>query len=236
MTGGRSYSDAALQEAAAVGRTMSEILSLLDLAPSGGNYETVRRRISALGFATPNLRIRQRGRSLECCSDAEITEVVNDSRSLAQVLVALGVRPGGNQSRLKERIARMRVDTSHFVGRGWRTGATIPAKPRRPLSELLRSGQVVQTHSLKKRLISEGIKQARCDRCFRDMWNGEPIPLELDHINGQRDDNRLENLRVLCPNCHAQTETYRGRNIGSATTYSDVASPGWRNLRQPRQA
>jgi hypothetical protein len=53
MTGGRSYSDAALQEAATVGRTMSEILSLLDLAPSGGNYETVRRRISALGFATP---------------------------------------------------------------------------------------------------------------------------------------------------------------------------------------
>ncbi len=47
------------------------------------------------------------------------------------------------------------------------------------------------------------------------FMNGRPIPLELDHINGRRDDNRLDNLRILCPNCHAQTETYRGKNIGA---------------------
>ena len=51
--------------------------------------------------------------------------------------------------------------------------------------------------------------------CHLASWNGRPIPLELDHVNGRRTDNRLDNLRILCPNCHAQTDTYRGRNIGS---------------------
>jgi 5-methylcytosine-specific restriction endonuclease McrA len=50
--------------------------------------------------------------------------------------------------------------------------------------------------------------------CDRERWNGLPIPLELDHVNGMRSDNRLSNLRILCPNCHAQTPNYRGRNIG----------------------
>jgi len=74
----------------------------------------------------------------------------------------------------------------------------------------------VPTNELKMRLIRERLKQARCEACGRDRWNGTHIPLELDHINGRRDDNRLDNLRILCPNCHAQTPTYRGRNIGAA--------------------
>jgi 5-methylcytosine-specific restriction endonuclease McrA len=64
--------------------------------------------------------------------------------------------------------------------------------------------------------VSEGLKMRRCEMCLRDHWNGKPIPIELDHLNGRRDDNRLQNLRILCPNCHAQTPTYRGRNIGAA--------------------
>lgn len=75
---------------------------------------------------------------------------------------------------------------------------------------------MVRTNALKWRLIREGIKRRRCESCGRNEWSGRPIPLELDHINGRREDNRLDNLRVLCPNCHAQTDTYRGRNIGLA--------------------
>ena len=133
------------------------------------------------------------------------------------MLARLRLRPGGNQARVKRRIEDLGLDTSHFVGEAWRRGATTPVVPPRPLDEYLIEGRPVQTNGLKRRLLQEGIKEARCESCERDSWNGQPIPLELNHVNGRRDDNRLENLRVLCPNCHAQTATYRGRNIGIAS-------------------
>jgi 5-methylcytosine-specific restriction endonuclease McrA len=89
--------------------------------------------------------------------------------------------------------------------------------PARSLEQVLTVGTPYSTSKLKRRLLVAGLKEAECEVCNRTTWNGEPIPLELDHINGQRSDNRIENLRILCPNCHAQTPTYRGRNIGNLT-------------------
>jgi hypothetical protein len=76
-------------------------------------------------------------------------------------------------------------------------------------------GRLTSSNELKKRLIAAGLKERRCETCGLNAWNGRPIPLELEHVNGRRDDNRLSNLQVICPNCHAQTPTYRGRNIGN---------------------
>ncbi len=73
-----------------------------------------------------------------------------------------------------------------------------------------------QSHNLKTRLIRAGIKGAFCEDCGLAAWSGKPIPLELHHVNGDSTDNRIENIRILCPNCHAQTPTYRGKNIGSS--------------------
>jgi hypothetical protein len=69
------------------------------------------------------------------------------------------------------------------------------------------------SHRLRLKLIQQNIKEHKCEVCGLSSWNGKPIPLELDHINGNNKDNRLENLRVLCCNCHAQTSTWRGRKI-----------------------
>ena len=79
-------------------------------------------------------------------------------------------------------------------------------------SEYLVENSVVQSFKLKGRLIAEGLKEHKCECCGITEWNGKPAPIELDHINGNHHDNRLENLRILCPNCHAQTDTYRGKN------------------------
>ncbi len=137
------------------------------------------------------------------------------SRSFAQVLGRLGIRPGGNQSRLRARLIDLRADTAHFVGQGWKRGDHRPTVPARPLGEVLVEGRFSNSVHLKTRLLAEGLKQPRCEICGRTEWNRFAIPLELDHLNGRRNDNRLPNLRLLCPNCHAQTDTYRGKNIGA---------------------
>lgn len=215
------YTDDQLRDAVRTSTTIREILIKLGLAPYGGNYETVRRRIGELGLEADHIRQVQRGRLLRDCTDSEIRDAIATSRSLAGVLEKLGVRPGGNQSRLRVRIHDAGLDMSHFAGQGWRAGIRVPVVPRTPLVEVLVKGRPApSTSDLRKRLIAEGLKQHRCERCSLTSWNDQPIPLELDHANGRRDDNRLENLRVLCPNCHAQTETYRGRNIGVSATYS----------------
>ena len=72
----------------------------------------------------------------------------------------------------------------------------------------------VNSNRLRKKLIREGLKQAKCEHCGNDEWFGKPIPLEVHHKNGNRDDNELSNLEILCPNCHALTSNYRGKNIG----------------------
>lgn len=79
---------------------------------------------------------------------------------------------------------------------------------------------------LLQRLIKAGMKESACERCSRSEWEGEPIPLELHHVNGVHTDNRLQNLQALCPNCHALTTTYCGRNRGRVVELADTAALG----------
>jgi 5-methylcytosine-specific restriction endonuclease McrA len=83
---------------------------------------------------------------------------------------------------------------------------------RIPLADLLNVERDSQRGHVKSRLITAGLLQPRCAECGITTWRGKPLSLELDHINGDKHDNRLENLRLLCPNCHSQTVTYAGRN------------------------
>lgn len=149
-------------------------------------------------------------------TDGQLIEAVATARSIAQVLKVIGLRAaGGNYANVKRRINELGLDTTHFQGQGWLWGTHIRTAPIRSLDEILVEGSFYKSHDLKRRLIATGIKTPICEVCGRDLWNGRPIPLELDHLNGIRSDNRLINLRIVCPNCHAQTATYRGKNIKS---------------------
>lgn len=101
--------------------------------------------------------------------------------------------------------------TEHLNGsRGWSRGKILKSK-----DEIFCQSSAVSTGYAKKALLSLNLREHRCEDCGLDSWNGKEITLELDHINGMNNDHRLENLRLLCPNCHSQTPTWRGRNINS---------------------
>lgn len=84
-----------------------------------------------------------------------------------------------------------------------------------PIGELFVNPSNRQSNKIRRRLLYENLKEYRCERCKLTEWNGDPIPLELSHVDGNKFNNLLSNLELICPNCHAQTESYRGKNIGS---------------------
>ena len=144
-------------------------------------------------------------------NNTEILNIIKESTSISQVLNKLGLKAaGGNYRTFNRFVKKHNIDTSHFTGMLWSKGKTLP--PKRDIYEYLEGGVRITSHSLKQRLIKENIFEHKCYICNLKDWMGKPIPIELDHINGDHEDNRIENLRILCPNCHAQTETYRAKN------------------------
>jgi transposase-like protein len=106
-----------------------------------------------------------------------------------------------------------------------RRGDIVPLTPGQRLEAYARRGRSLRRASLKRLLLDAGLKREACERCGIEEWRGRRLTIALHHVNGDPRDNRLENIRFLCPNCHSQTENYGGRNRRSAKT-SHAAIPG----------
>jgi 5-methylcytosine-specific restriction endonuclease McrA len=102
-----------------------------------------------------------------------------------------------------------------------RRGEIKPRPQHMPLEKLLRDGK--SRYNIKHRLMRAGLLQNRCEQCGLSEWRGKPLIAHIDHINGIKNDHRLENLRMLCPNCHSQTETYSGHNVKRRRHLQDPA-------------
>jgi hypothetical protein len=144
-------------------------------------------------------------------TEAQARAAVAASLSYAETLRRLGLcATGGNGRTLKIWIDRWEIETQHFDPRAAQRKG-LRRKPR-PLDEILVEGSGYSRNHLKERLYREGLKPRRCELCGQDdQWRGLPMSLILDHVNGVRDDHRLDNLRIVCPNCAATLETHCGR-------------------------
>lgn len=148
-----------------------------------------------------------------CWTDDQLQEAVARAASMAAVIARLGLRPaGGNYATVENHVRRLGLSTAHFTGQRWIGAGIRPHPAQAPLAKVLVRGSTYPTSKLKRRLVAAGVKEEKCERCGRTEWEGQPIPLEMDHENGDRTDHRIENLRLLCCNCHALTPTWRGRN------------------------
>jgi hypothetical protein len=147
-------------------------------------------------------------------TDAQLIEAVAGLKSYGAVIRALNLIPaGGNYGHVQRKVRELKLDTSHFTGKAWSRGVRYHNSARAPLDELLVKGSQVQSFKLKVRLYEVGLKKPRCEICgWAQISPDGRIPVELDHINGDHYDNRIENLRVLCPNCHSLQLTHRGKN------------------------
>lgn len=142
---------------------------------------------------------------------------------MSDVLKRLGLSVSpGNYQNVGKHIQRLRLSQDHFTGKAH--GRSKPG--RRETHTLLQKGSGVPSFKLKRRLLQEGLLEERCSKCgMGPEWQGEPLSLQLDHINGDPSDNVLDNLRILCPNCHAQTSTFRGKNLRQSRYAKPPAIP-----------
>lgn len=141
-----------------------------------------------------------------------IKKYIEESTTIADVLRKLNLDPRGRNYKIVNNvIKKFELDSSHFLGK-----SHCKNKKQKSISwteVLIENSLITLGAKRKKRMIKEGLLQPYCYICKMNSWLNKPISLQLDHINGINKDHRIENLRLLCPNCHSQTETFAGKNL-----------------------
>lgn len=139
-------------------------------------------------------------------------KLISESTSISEILRKLGLSDyGSNHTKLTDFLKTSNYDTTSLVGRKIKR-YNDNGIPKKKLTSMLTENSSRNSNKIKQRLFKEGIKENKCERCGIEHWMGNEITFELHHINGIRTDNRLENLIILCPNCHSQTSNFRGKN------------------------
>ena len=143
-------------------------------------------------------------------SDNEIINACSIEPTMARAASSLKI----HFNTFKRRAVKLGVYVPNQAGKGLEKPKE-DGKGKIPLSEILDGlHPQYQTNKLRIRLISAGIKEAKCEVCGISEWRGTTLSFDLDHIDGDRTNHKLDNVRIICPNCHSQTETYRGKNVG----------------------
>lgn len=143
---------------------------------------------------------------------------IKNNCSIRAALMEMGrnVIGSGQYKRVKEFVLKYAIDTSHWMGQASTKGRKYGSKF--PVEDYLSNRIKVNSHGLKKRLIAEGLKEAKCENCGITQWREMTLSFELHHVDGNPRNNNFSNLKILCPNCHSQTPNHRGRGIKAVVT------------------
>ncbi|MFE4637288.1 HNH endonuclease signature motif containing protein [Streptomyces sp. NPDC056773] len=205
------YTRERLTEAANGSRTLTEALTKLGVDPKGGSRRYLLDRMRKLGVDVAHFEQEGVKWTREI-----LTEAVATSTNMCDVLRRLGLEVvGGHHTHISRRVKAFGIDTSHFQ---LPSPAGRPKVRHTPESILIRQddshARRMQSAHLKSALTALGVPE-RCAMCgIEPTWQGYPLPLEVDHVDGDWRNNQRDNLRLVCPNCHSTTDTYRGRGKG----------------------
>ena len=146
-------------------------------------------------------------------------KLVKESQSISEVARKLGMTAkGGNHDTIKRKIKEYGISTEHFLGQSWSRNKSFT---KVSIDDYLENKRSISSYKLKSKLIKSGLKENRCELCGLTDWQGKEISLTLHHKDGNNCNNSLDNLQILCPNCHSQTDTFAGRNLRKNDCISD---------------
>jgi len=226
---GRRWSDDDLRGAVAATSSLNGVFAHLGLSVGGSQWQVIRARIRELGCDTGHWGLplapqpaRTFHGAVNVLRHADLDDLLQCCTSRAEILRKVGLQPGATTYRALRSV----LDEHGATGQEPALRQGRSAQPRRPLDEILVEDSTwTATARLRERLISAGLKEARCESCGIVTWEGQPAPLQLDHVDGDRRNNRPENLRILCANCHALTPTWCGRNRGNRGSSDQDVGP-----------
>ncbi|WP_405736461.1 HNH endonuclease [Streptomyces sp. NBC_00028] len=213
MSSGVQYTRERLTEAAADCSDIDEVIAFFGTRPYGQLRRHLFRRFDHFEIDVSHMPRHRRTREVPARPSAgDLRRAVEGATSIAGTLRALGMEPYNNRLRtlLHYWVAEDGLDTSHFLGQAHQRGGPGTTPLRRAQDILVRhdGARRTRTHLLRRALLEVGVPEA-CSGCGTGPeWLGRPMTLEVDHISGDWSDDRRENLRLLCPNCHAVTSTW----------------------------
>lgn len=163
--------------------------------------------------------------------------IVKISKSMRDLLSKLDLQcTGGNQTHIKKCLKKHNLDYSHFTGQSWSKGKTFP--PKYELSDYLTNKRYISSNTLKHRLFKEKIFNEKCYSCGLETWLNTKIPLELHHKDNNHLNNSLDNLLIVCPNCHAHLhkldrDYHRNINKKQKKSQKGISKPHTRKVERP---
>ena len=208
-------SDEKFIEIAIAATSICNALKAMGIRHVGGNYDTFRRRVSELNLDLPYMNIIDRHQFADIRKDITNEQIISackESRSRKQSLYNLGLHSnaGSNVRWIISKIEELTIDVSHWLGRRYLLGGTH--NRGKPIEHLLNPNKYTSTCNLKKRLLKSNMLECKCNNCGITEWLGQKLSLHLHHIDGNRKNNLLKNIILLCPNCHSLTDNYCNKN------------------------